>query len=152
MSYKSLVCLVTLLSLCVGQVVRLDPSELIPLHYNIETTIDLNVNKFISHGSILIHLLKDVNEIKFFASGLRVAWFSSVLEDEDGETFRPIGNTIGIDGSYTGLVFDEQFEGGSNYTLHFLNVEGDYGRGFVEVLSPPKYDSLKILQQTDLTA
>lgn len=138
MSYRSLVYFATLLTLCVCQSVRLDPSRAVPLHYNIETTLTINSQKFSSNGSIVIHLLEDANEIQFFAGALKSQWFDSVLEDEDGVIFTPKELHIELDEGYTSLIFDKEFKSGFNYTLHFYNVEGKYGRGLVEVWLPTR--------------
>lgn len=131
MAYKSLVCLVALFSVCAAQFVRLDPSRAVPLHYNIETTIDINKREFISDGTILINLLQDANEIRFFTGVLQTEWFASRLEPEDGRMIRPTGTTIQTGGGYTSLIFEEEFKGGLNYTLHFYQMKGSFGRGLV---------------------
>lgn len=134
MSFKSLLCFGALISVALAQN-RLDASNALPLHYTIETTVDVLSRKFSSEGSIVIHLLKDTSAISFFANGLVSSWLPSSLENEDGETFEAILFVRGGGSDHRTLVFKEEFKGGFNYTLHFPTVEGTFGNGLVQVLA-----------------
>lgn len=134
MSVKLLIYLGALISVALAQH-RLDTSLALPLHYNIETTIDVISRSFSSDGSIVIRLLQDTNKISFFANGLSNSWFPCTIENEDGEKYEASSFTIAVGSDHRTLEFKEELKAGFNYTLHFSNVRGQFGNGLVQVSS-----------------
>lgn len=123
-----------------AQRVRLDAAVAVPLHYNIETTIDSANKKFTSQGSIEINLLVDSNEIPFLVNGLKSDWDKAFLTTENGQTLKPKRFIKEAGGHYMALFFEEAVKGGAKYTIHFSGVEGQLalGSGLAEIVSATK--------------
>lgn len=132
MSWKSLVLLVTVLtSPSIASRVRLN-STTVPLHYDIELTIE--ENSFTVQESVLITVLEDTQEIEINANGFNsTTWLtSSRLTSADGREVLPYESEE-IEEGFLLLRFEDVIIGGFNYTLSFTDVEGSFGAGLVEV-------------------
>lgn len=117
--------------------IRLPNNQSIPLHYNVELTIDVAAKRFFIEESILIQITADTTtEIAINSNRLNGAWLQSrLVGEEDGRVYSPIEAVTVYDSisEVLYLRFGEEIIGGFNYTLHLAGIEDSFGRGLVEV-------------------
>lgn len=113
---------------------RLNSSIALPLHYNVELTIDIDSKSFSVDESILITILEDTQVIEINSFDLQVDWVAnSKVISEDGEEFHPVSWTEETERNCISLVFPEVIQGKANYTLYVAKAEGAFGGGLLEV-------------------
>lgn len=114
---------------------RLPNHITIPLHYDVELTLDVTAKKFFVEESIQITVREDTTEIRLNSKDLEGAWMKSRLVTSDGKVIVP---TEAVTESTTSsdllfLRFEEPILGDSKYTLHLTEIEGTFGKGIIEV-------------------
>lgn len=135
-------CLTT--SAVVDSRLQLTTNLTIPLHYDVELTIDVASRSFTAEESILITVPKDTNEIEIHSNELEVSWQSTRLVSEDGKEYKATEWADIPSISIIFLLFDETIPGGENYTLYITGIKGIFGAGLVEVSPDNVGDSSKM--------
>lgn len=132
MAFKSVLLFVGLFVTVLAQShVRLS-DETIPLHYDVELTIEVSAKRFSVLTSISISVIKETTEIKVNTNSLipSTSWLaSSRLISENGQVIQ-ITSSI-EDNDRLRLGFQNVIPSG-NYVLGF-DVKGSFGEGLVEV-------------------
>lgn len=115
--------------------VRLFNNISVPLHYNVELTIDVDAKKFFISESIAIFVVQDTNEIQINSNRLHHPSLEVRVVGEDERVFVPeeVVNEYDQYSEIMNLRFNEDIPGGFNYTLHLAEIEDDFGRGLIEV-------------------
>lgn len=132
MSNKLFLIFAALLSVAAGQLIRVNSSIALPLHYDVELTVDSNAKTFTSTVAILIAVLEDTNHFELFQSGLIHGWLSGTRAiSEDGEESIPNAVSFIVGTDHFSVHFDTVFQAGHNYTLQFTDVRGAFGGGLV---------------------
>lgn len=111
---------------------RLNSSISLPIHYDVQLTIDVVRRSFSAEQSILITVLEDTQVIEINANELDVPWMNSRLTSAAGRIFQPISWDVDEETNIVSLQFTEVIPGEPNYTLQMNGVRGIFGTGLVE--------------------
>lgn len=110
-------------------------STIVPVHYDVELTIDVSTQRYFVQESILISVLEDTDVIEINQNGLTTnSWLTSArLVSEDGEEFPYIDVNEDSFRESISLIFFDTIPGDANYTLYFTDIEGSFDGGLVQV-------------------
>lgn len=129
-------CVIFANSVAADDRLRLNSSISLPLHYNVELTIDIDGKSYSVDESILITILEDTQVIEINSFDLEVDWVANskvISAEEGGQEFYPVAWTEEKDRNCITLEFGEVIPGGANYTLYIAVAKGAFGGGLLEV-------------------
>lgn len=114
----------------------------VPLHYDVELTIDVDAKSFVLREWIKFHHLQDFHRFDFNWMGPEVDWLnSSYVVSDTGKVFRPNRWLFTDERNAISLRFEETLPGNANYTVFMENVTGLFGSGLLEIpMSSPGDD------------
>lgn len=115
--------------------IRLD-KLIIPHHYNVELTLNVEEKTFSVDERIQFELLEDSNRISLNMFNLEGDWLDSVFVrpiNQDVQ-YTPFAATTRTSNEEQLLILDFEFilEGKTTYNIQFSNISGVFGSGFVE--------------------
>lgn len=135
MSFKQLVLILAIFATASCERRLQLNSTIVPVHYDVELTIDVSTQRYFVQESILISVLEDTDVIEINQNGLTTnSWLTSArLVSEDGEEFPYIDVTEDSFRESISLIFTDTIPGDANYTLYFTDIEGSFDGGLVQV-------------------
>lgn len=113
---------------------RLDNNITVPLHYNVELTVDIEGRKFFGKESIQISVLEDTEFIQLNSFGQTVHWDKTrIVREEDGVEQKMTGFMVDIEWQRYSLLFEIPLKGGSTYVLYIDYFEAAFGHGLLDM-------------------